>query len=81
MEFVKTGLRVNAIAPAGVNTPLARNFAVPEEIDFTLMQPYIGFRPPAEADDVAAMFAHLVSDECRSVNGAVVTMDSGITAG
>ncbi len=81
MEYVKTKLRVNAIAPGGVNTALVQNYAIPEGIDFDLMAPYVGFRPMAEAEDIASMFAYLASDEARSVHGAIHSVDNGLTAG
>lgn len=81
MEYAKTGLRVNAIAPGGVDTPLSRNYQAPSNIDFQLMAPYVGYRGMAEADEVAAMFAFVASDEARSVHGAVLSIDNGLTAG
>ena len=81
MEYVKTGLRVNAIAPAGTNTALVQNFQIPADVDFTLMQPYTGYRPPAEPADIANLFAWLASDEARNVHGAIVSSDGGVTAG
>jgi NAD(P)-dependent dehydrogenase (short-subunit alcohol dehydrogenase family) len=81
MEFAKTPLRVNAIAPGGVETPLVRGYQAPTDIDLELLQPYVGFRGMAQADEVAAMFAYLASDEARSVHGAILSLDNGLTAG
>jgi NAD(P)-dependent dehydrogenase (short-subunit alcohol dehydrogenase family) len=81
MEFIKTKLRVNAIAPGGVNTSLAQNFHIPADVDFELMARYTGFRSMAEAEDIASMFAYLASDEARSVHGSIHSVDNGITAG
>lgn len=80
MEFVKTGLRVNAIAPGGVDTPLTHNYSIPSDIDFSLMQPYMGMRGMATADEVAALFAFVASDEARSIHGAILSIDNGLTA-
>lgn len=81
MELVKTDVRVNAIAPAGVDTPLLHGFRFPEGIDVELMQPYMGHRGMATVDELAAAFAFVASDEARSMHGAVLSMDNGITAG
>ena len=81
MEFVKTAIRVNAIAPGGVNTALATNFTLPPDIDFDLMTPYIGFRGMAEAEEIAALFSFVACDEARSIHGAVLSADNGLTAG
>jgi NAD(P)-dependent dehydrogenase (short-subunit alcohol dehydrogenase family) len=81
MEFAKTPLRVNAIAPGGVETPLVRGYQAPGDIDLELLQPYIGFRGMAQADEVAGLFAYLASEEARSVHGAILSLDNGLTAG
>jgi meso-butanediol dehydrogenase / (S,S)-butanediol dehydrogenase / diacetyl reductase len=81
MEFVKRPLRVNAIAPGGVDTALAQNFVIPPEVDVDLMMRYTGFRPMAQPEDIAAMFAFVASDEARNVHGAILSNDAGITAG
>ena len=81
MEYAKAPLRVNAIAPGGVDTALSRNFQIPEDLDFELMGRYTGFRSMGSADDIAAMFALVASDEGRSIHGAILSVDRGITAG
>lgn len=81
MEYAKTPLRVNAIAPGGVDTALSRNFQMPADLDFELMARYTGFRSMGSGDDIAAMFALVASDEGRSIHGAILSVDRGITAG
>jgi len=81
MEFVKTPMRVNAIAPGGVDTALSRTFRIPADVDSDLMVPYMGFRGMGAADDIAALFAFVASDEARMVHGAVLSADNGLTAG
>ena len=81
MEYAKAPLRVNAIAPGGVDTSLSRNFQIPDGIDFELMGRYTGFRSMGSGDDIAAMFALVASDEGRSIHGAILSVDRGITAG
>jgi len=81
MEYVDRGIRVNALAPGGVNTPLTSKIDFPEGIDWKLMQPYIARRGMAEAEDIASAFAYLASDEARIIHGAVWAVDHGITAG
>lgn len=81
MEFVKTDLRVNAIAPAGVDTPLVHRFSIPDDVDFELMQPYVGHRGMADPEEIARSFAFVASDDARSMHGAVLSVDNGVTAG
>lgn len=79
-EYIKTKLRVNAIAPGGVNTALSQNYQGPSDIDFALMQPYIGHRPMAEPEEIAGLFAYLASDDAKSVHGSIHSIDNGVTA-
>lgn len=80
MELVKEDVRINAIAPGGVATPLYNDFALADNIDFDLMKNYVGFRPAAEAEEIAALFAYLASSDARSIHGSIVSIDGGLTA-
>lgn len=79
-EFLKTRLRVNAIAPAGTNTNIASTTQFPPDIDVDLVRRMSGFRGMAEPEEVAALFAFLASDDARSITGAIYTIDNGLTA-
>jgi meso-butanediol dehydrogenase / (S,S)-butanediol dehydrogenase / diacetyl reductase len=79
VEFLKRPLRVNAIAPAGTNTNIGSMTSFPEDADIDLLTRMAGLRGMAEPEEVAAVFALLASDECRSVTGAVYTVDNGLT--
>ena len=80
VEFLKTSLRVNAIAPAGTNTNIAANAQFPADMDVDLRTRMAGLRGMAEPEEVAALFAFLASDEARSITGAIYTLDNGLTA-
>ena len=81
MEYVKTPLRVNAIAPGGIDSNLTATFAIPEDVDFDLMAPYSGVRGMGRPEDIATLFAFLASDEAVNVHGSIMTSDRGVTAG
>lgn len=81
MEFVKQDIRVNAIAPAGINTSLTTGFQIPSDVDFELMAPYSGYRGMGEAEDIANLFAWMASDEASNMHGSIVSSDRGVTAG
>jgi NAD(P)-dependent dehydrogenase (short-subunit alcohol dehydrogenase family) len=81
MEYVKTGIRVNAIAPGGTVTGLTAAFEIPSDIDFELMAPYTGHRGMGQAEDIAALFSFVASDEGSNIHGAILSSDRGITAG
>jgi len=81
MEYAKAPIRINAVAPGGVDTSLSRNFQIPSDIDFELMARYTGFRDMGSPEDIASMVALVASDEGRSIHGAILSVDRGITAG
>ena len=81
MEFIKEPIRINAIAPGSVNTSLTRNYSLPDDLDFSLMQPYIGFRGMADAEELANVIAFVASDEASRIHGAIIPVDGGLTAG
>ena len=83
VEFAAAGVRVNAIAPGGVKTPMAAA-AVPEGINMKLIDrlyPKLGNGELCEPEDIAAAVAYLASDEARCVTGIVHSIDGGQTAG
>lgn len=81
MEFAKSNIRINAIAPAGINTALTTGFQIPDDVDFELMAPYTGYRGMGEAEDIAHLFAFLASDEAANIHGSIISSDRGVTAG
>lgn len=81
VEFASRGVRVNAICPGAVNTPLVKDLKVPEGADMALygrMFPLTSYF--AEADEIAGSLAYLASDEARFVTGSALVIDGGQTA-
>jgi NAD(P)-dependent dehydrogenase (short-subunit alcohol dehydrogenase family) len=81
MEYVKTKLRVNCVAPGGVDTPMTSESPLPEDVDWKLVAPYMGFRKMADPSEIAAVIAFIASDEARQVHGSILSADSGLVAG
>jgi NAD(P)-dependent dehydrogenase (short-subunit alcohol dehydrogenase family) len=81
MEYAKTALRVNAIAPGGIVTNLTNNFQIPADIDFELMTPYMGYRGQGEPDDIAELLAFVAASTSTNIHGAIFSSDRGVTAG
>jgi NAD(P)-dependent dehydrogenase (short-subunit alcohol dehydrogenase family) len=83
IEYAKQGIRVNAIAPTVVRTPLVEKFiaeaADPEAMAAQMenFNPIPGMPTP---EDVAAAVAFLASDEARFITGHVIPIDGGYTA-
>jgi NAD(P)-dependent dehydrogenase (short-subunit alcohol dehydrogenase family) len=78
-EYLSRGVRVNVVAPGGVDTPLIGTFELPEGADFKelrkIMTP-MGFSTPSE---IAASIAFIASDESTYTTGAVLSVDGGLT--
>src|SRR5664280_3731540 len=78
-EYLSRGVRVNVVAPGGVDTPLIGTFELPEGEDFKelskIMTP-MGFSTPSE---IAASVAFIASDESSYTTGAVLSVDGGLT--
>ena len=81
MEYAKQPVRINAVAPGGVDSPMSRGFDMPDNLDHALMQPYIGFRSMADPTELANVIAFVASDEASRMHGAIVSVDGGLTAG
>jgi NAD(P)-dependent dehydrogenase (short-subunit alcohol dehydrogenase family) len=78
-EYVKTGLRVNAVAPGAVNTPLNTKLDFPEAMDWKLAKRYVGHRGMAEPQEIAEAIAYLASDDARFVHGTIFSIDGGVS--
>jgi NAD(P)-dependent dehydrogenase (short-subunit alcohol dehydrogenase family) len=80
-EYVRKNLRFNAVAPGGIQTAIIKDFStLPEGADFTLLQKItLPDDQWGQPEEVAGVFAFLASDEGRYVNGAVFTIDGGLT--
>jgi NAD(P)-dependent dehydrogenase (short-subunit alcohol dehydrogenase family) len=78
-EYLTRGVRVNVVAPGGVDTPLMGRFELPDGADvkeLTKLMTPMGFSTPAE---IAASVAFLASDESSYTTGAVLSVDGGLT--
>jgi NAD(P)-dependent dehydrogenase (short-subunit alcohol dehydrogenase family) len=83
MELSEHGIRVNAVSPAVVETPIYGAFIKPEEISKTLAG-FNAFHPIGRvgtAADVGAVIDFLLSDAASWVTGAIWDVDGGVMAG
>jgi NAD(P)-dependent dehydrogenase (short-subunit alcohol dehydrogenase family) len=78
-EYSGTGVRINAVAPGGMTTPLLASFVLPATADATRL-PRGTRLPHASPDEIASLVATIASEEGRFMMGSIVSVDGGTTA-
>lgn len=82
MEYARTPVRINALAPGGMMTPMVGGMkTMPEGVDRDLMSRYAGLRPPNEPEELVELILFLASPRATAVHGTCFNADRGITAG
>lgn len=79
VQFAREGIRVNALCPGPVNTPLLKELFAkdPERAARRLVHVPVGRF--AEAEEIAAAVAFLASDDASFINAAEFLVDGGIS--
>lgn len=83
LDHVEQGIRVNAVAPGEVRTPMLssqRDFTPTEEALQAMADATIPMKRLAEPEEIARVVVFLASDEASYMTGEIVHVDAGYTA-
>jgi len=79
IEYAQLGIRVNAIAPGFVVTPMTQHWADSADFRAAFFAGNISGRA-AQPEEIAGTVLHLCSDAASFINGATFVIDGGQTA-
>jgi len=83
IELAADKIRVNAIAPAVIETPVYDTFLTPEQVK-EVLPTFNAFHPlgrNGQVADVAEAMLFLASDQASFITGVVLPVDGGVMAG
>lgn len=83
IEFASKNVRINAICPGHVDTPMGNSPPPPGDVDWSLVMRNAPKLPNGSCapSDIAEAFAYLASDAARKITGTLLTIDGGQLAG
>jgi NAD(P)-dependent dehydrogenase (short-subunit alcohol dehydrogenase family) len=80
VEFARRGVRVNALCPGPVETPLLMRLFADDAAAYERRRVHLPMGRLAQAREIAAAALFLASDESSYVTGSTFVVDGGITA-
>ena len=80
VQFARQGIRVNALCPGPVNTPLLQELFAKDPERAARRMVHVPMGRFGEADEIAAVVAFLASDDASFITAASYLVDGGISA-
>lgn len=90
LDYASSGVRCNCICPGCIRTPLCERFNAEvgarkgrsgEEVLQEFVDANIPMKRVGTPEEVASVVTFLCSDDARYINGAIIPIDGGLTAG
>ena len=78
LEYARKGIRVNAVAPGVVETPMNAALKDDQEVRDRI-KGHIPLRAIIEPEEIAQAFLFLASDAARNITGQTLYVDGGLT--
>lgn len=80
VEYAKYGIRINAICPTVIKTPMGNGYMDNDEIVAKMVQQTIPMKRFGEPEEVARTICWLCSDDASFVTGEEIRVDGGMKA-
>jgi NAD(P)-dependent dehydrogenase (short-subunit alcohol dehydrogenase family) len=80
LEYARRGIRVNAVAPGSIRTPMLEAFCHGDEEALANMGRMAPMGRLGTPDEVAAAIVWLSSDAASFVTGLILSADGGVSA-
>jgi NAD(P)-dependent dehydrogenase (short-subunit alcohol dehydrogenase family) len=80
VQFAREGIRVNAVCPGPINTPLLQELFAKDPERAARRMVHIPMGRFGEADEIAAAVTFLASDDASFITASTFLVDGGITA-
>ena len=80
LELAHLGIRVNAVCPGYIQTPMSKEIDPPEFTENFVKQ-YIPLNRPGTVEEIAPIFLFLASEESSFMTGQIIIADGGQLAG
>jgi NAD(P)-dependent dehydrogenase (short-subunit alcohol dehydrogenase family) len=79
VQFAREGVRVNALCPGPINTPLLQELFAKDPERAARRMVHIPMGRFGEADEIAAAVAFLASDDASFITASTFLVDGGIS--
>ncbi len=80
VEYGGKGVRVNAICPGSIKTPMGSGGNLPKDVNWELLKRAMPLDKPRGPEVVASVVAMLASKDGEHINGESIRMDGGTLA-